>query len=196
MIKAAAYDCESLRNPTLYYEVYNMISPQRQAYVDKATSLKVKCERLGASHILEKLLWENHIQRPYEYGFTEQGKPILVSHKGIYFSLTHSKGVAAAVISDHPCGIDIEKITVYKTAVAKRFFTRNDVEFLEGWEDADKPRKFMEVWTFKEALAKMMDRPLTQILPWIDFHHYSDGCHGKYRWTKLGYTYQDFFITI
>ena len=81
MIKAAAYNCEPLQNPFIFDEVYDMISPQRRAHVDEAKTLKGKCERLGAAHLLEKLLWENHIQRPYVYSTTSQGKPILYSLK-------------------------------------------------------------------------------------------------------------------
>ena len=93
MIKAAAYNCEPLQNPIIFDEVYSMISPQRREHVDEAKTLKGKCERLGAAHLLEKLLWENHIERPYVYSSTSQGKPIFIQPKNVDFSISHSLNI-------------------------------------------------------------------------------------------------------
>lgn len=196
MIKAAVYACGDLLNPELYDRVYKLISPQRREHVDAAKNLKNRCQRLGASHLLEKLLWENHIERPYVFSETEQGKPIMLEPEGIYFSLSHSDLFAAAVISDRPCGIDIERIREYKPALVKRFFTRYDQEYLAQEQEEYKNRAFTEMWTFKEATCKMLDRPLVQVLQWIDFSPYSDCSKGDISWNRCGYEFRDFYITI
>ncbi|MCF0129454.1 MAG: 4'-phosphopantetheinyl transferase superfamily protein [Pseudobutyrivibrio sp.] len=196
MVKAAAYYCHSLNDPKIFSEVYHLVSRQRQEHVDESHIMKTRCERLGASHLLEKLLWENHIARPYEYGKTSQGKPILTSHDNVYFSISHSGGIAVVAIGDKPVGIDIEKIDIYKRNIAERFFTKNDLQYLDSLDYHDQPRKFTEVWSFKEAMCKMMDRPLTQVMQWIDFHEYCDGSHGKLNWTKQGYEYGEYYITL
>lgn len=196
MIKAAAYNCEALQNPILFQQAYEQISPQRRAHVDEAKNMRTRCERLGASHLLEKLLWENHIQRPYEYGETSQGKPIFIQPENVYFSLSHSNYIAVAAISDKPCGIDIEKIRPYDRKMVERFFTKYDLEFLDGQDAEVQSQKFTEVWTFKEAVSKMMDRPLMQVLQWIDFDEYSDCSKGKVHWTKQGFEFKDFYINL
>ena len=132
MIKAAAYNCEPLQNPFIFDQVYSMISPQRREHVDEAKTLKGKCERLGAAHLLEKLLWENHIQRPYVYSNTSQGKPIFIQPKNVDFSISHSNFFAVAAISDKPVGIDVERIRPYDKSLVERFFTKADLEYLES----------------------------------------------------------------
>lgn len=196
MVKAAAYNCEALQDPYIFEEVYNLVSPQRREHVDEAKNIKTKCERLGASHLLEKLLWENHIQRPYVYSTTSQGKPIFIQPKNIYFSLSHSNYVAVCAISDKPVGIDVERIREYDSKLVNRFFTKYDLEFLESQEESKRAKKFTEVWTYKEAVCKMMDRPLMQVLQWIDFDEYCDCSKGSMHWTKQGFEFRDYYITL
>lgn len=196
MIKAAAYNCTVLQDPVMFKEVYNLISDERKAHVDEAKIMKAKCERLGASHLLEKLLWESHVQRPYEYGKTSQGKPILNKPEGIFFSISHSNYIAVAVVADFPVGIDIEIVRKYDERIVERFFTKNDYEYIKALDKEIQPKKFTEMWTFKEALAKMMDRPLTQILPWIDYHEYCDGYKGDMSWMRQGFEFRNFYITL
>ncbi|SFI01243.1 4'-phosphopantetheinyl transferase [Pseudobutyrivibrio sp. OR37] len=196
MIKAAAYNCEALQNPFIFDEVYSLISPQRREHVDEAKTLKGKCERLGAAHLLEKLLWENHIQRPYVYSTTSQGKPIFIQPKNVDFSISHSNFFAVAAISDKPVGIDVERIRPYDRDLVQRFFTKADYEYLESFKRSEVNKKFTEVWTFKEATCKMMDRPLMQVLQWIDFSEYCDQEKGKIYWTKQGFEFRDYYITL
>lgn len=196
MIKAAAYNCEALQNPFIFDEVYSLISPQRREHVDEAKTLKGKCERLGAAHLLEKLLWENHIQRPYVYSTTSQGKPIFIQPKNVDFSISHSNFFAVAAISDKPVGIDVERIRPYDKDLVKRFFTKSDLDYLESIKRKEVDKKFTEIWTFKEATCKMMDRPLMQVLQWIDYSEYCDFEKGNTYWTKQGFEFRDFYITL
>ncbi len=196
MIKAAAYNCEALQNPFIFDQVYSLISPQRREHVDEAKTLKGKCERLGAAHLLEKLLWENHIQRPYVYSTTSQGKPIFIQPKNVDFSISHSNFFAVAAISDKPVGIDVERIRPYDKDLVERFFTKYDLEYLESFKKSEVNKKFTEVWTFKEATCKMMDRPLMQVLQWVDFSEYCDCEKGKTYWTKQGFEFRDYYITL
>ena len=196
MVKAAAYNCEALQDPVIFNQVYNIISPQRRAHVDEAKNPKTRCERLGATHLLEKMLWENHLERPYEYTYNESGRPLLVRPEGMQFSISHSDFLAVCAISDGPVGIDVERQRQYDSSMVHRFFTKFDIEFLDGTKEEDQARKFTEVWTFKEAVAKMMDRPLMQVLQWVDFDEYCDCSKGEINWTKQGFEFQDFYITL
>lgn len=200
MIKAAAYNCEPLQNPFIFNEIYNLISPTRRAHVDEAKNLKLKCERLGASHLLEKMLWENHFQRPYVYSTTSQGKPIFIQPKNLDFSLSHSGFIAVCAISDKPCGIDIERVRDYDPSIVKRFFTKYDFEFIEDYPQEEQSKKFTEMWTFKEATSKMLDRPLMQVLQWIDYSEYADCIKetptGTLTWNKQGFEFRDYYITL
>lgn len=114
----------------------------------------------------------------------------------MYFSLSHSNLYAAAVISDKPCGIDIERVREYNPSIIKRFFTKFDQEYFEEEKEENKNRAFAEMWTYKEATCKMLDRPLVQVLQWIDFSPYCDCFKGDIRWLRCGYEFRDFYITL
>ena len=97
-----------------------------------------------------------------EYGITENpvfeynehGKPSIVGHPEIHFSLSHCKEAAACVISDQPVGIDVESIREYKEGLAH--YAMNDEE-VRRIEVSDNPAAaFIRLWTMKEATLKLI----------------------------------------
>ncbi len=90
------------------------------------------------------------------------GKPFFPDHPAVHFSLSHTKGAVACVISDRPCGLDIERESrKVNLSVVKRFFTSKEAAYIGN----NAPR-FLEVWTRKEALIKRvggMFRPLKEL---------------------------------
>ena len=86
-----------------------------------------------------------HIER------TERGKPMLVSHPEISFSLAHSGELLVLAFARHPVGIDLEKKRAVRAiAIAKKFFSLQEIEFLkQSPED-----HFFYLWTAKEAALK------------------------------------------
>ena len=92
----------------------------------------------------------------------EGGKPYLKGSE-IEFSVSHSHGYAAAIISDDSkVGIDIEaaEISPEKAArLAERFFSADEKQELER-----NPDSFLSIWTKKEAYAKMCGIPLSDLI--------------------------------
>ena len=97
-----------------------------------------------------------------EYGITENpvfeynehGKPSIVGHPEIHFSLSHCKEAATCVISDRPVGIDVESIREYKEGLAH--YAMNDEE-VRRIEASDNPAAaFIRLWTMKEATLKLI----------------------------------------
>src|SRR5690606_28126603 len=41
-------------------------------------------------------------------GSTEHGRPFVISHSGLFVSLSHTRGRVAAIAATRPCGIDVE----------------------------------------------------------------------------------------
>ena len=80
--------------------------------------------------------------------FAENGKPYLPG--GPHFSLSHSHALAAVLISDAPCGVDIEMIDA---RVAQKLAPRC---LSAGEKDLD----FFECWTKKECIVKRDGRAL------------------------------------
>lgn len=86
----------------------------------------------------------------FEYG--EHGKPSILGHPDIHFSLSHCREAAICVLSDRPVGIDIETIHRYSESLVR--YTMNDEEIAQILA-ADRPAlAFTRLWTQKEALVK------------------------------------------
>ena len=81
------------------------------------------------------------------------GKPRVRNHPEVYVSLTHSYPYAAAVISDRPCGIDLERRDRELEAVARRYFTQDEKAYSGG----DRART-TDIWCRKECCIKY-DKP-------------------------------------
>lgn len=84
-----------------------------------------------------------------EVRFDPSGKPYFVNSP-LHFSLSHSGKLAAVLISEAPCGVDIELV---RPEVAERLRER-------CLSDAERARDcdFFELWTQKECIAKLDGR--------------------------------------
>lgn len=84
------------------------------------------------------------------------GKPFFVDVPDLHFSLSHTGGEVAVAFSRSPVGFDMEtsgRRTDF-LAVAKRFFTVEEVRLLESAGDSA-ATCFLELWTAKEAVLKL-----------------------------------------
>ena len=91
-----------------------------------------------------------------EISHGEWGKPYLPGGDR-FFSLSHSGEYALLAVSYSDIGADIEKVTVYRDAVARRVFTPDERE----WIRQDPDRRFFELWTAKESVIKLDGRGLS-----------------------------------
>lgn len=82
----------------------------------------------------------------YEVCFEAGGKPVFAEGE-LHFSLSHSQGYAAALISTSACGVDVECM---RSEVSKRLAERcmHPAEIAAGLD-------FFTVWTRKECIAKL-----------------------------------------
>ncbi|MCB0401279.1 MAG: 4'-phosphopantetheinyl transferase superfamily protein [Flavobacteriales bacterium] len=78
--------------------------------------------------------------------YTEKGKPLLSNGKHI--SISHTTEFAAVLVSDHACGIDIEKQDQKIERVKHKFLSTEDIEKLQTTEE------LTVYWSAKEALYK------------------------------------------
>jgi len=78
--------------------------------------------------------------------FSACGKPYFADSP-LRFSLSHSGNMAAVILSDGSCGIDIQQI---RPEIAEKLYHR-----VLCREEQRENRDFFEVWTKKEALAKL-----------------------------------------
>ncbi|MDR1805701.1 MAG: 4'-phosphopantetheinyl transferase superfamily protein [Clostridium sp.] len=90
----------------------------------------------------------------------EFGKPYFAGIEDFHFSLSHSGEYLALATHDSPVGVDIELLRKPDLLVARRFFTKDEQEYV-----AEDEKRFFEVWTRKEAYIKYTGMGLRTPLP-------------------------------
>lgn len=106
----------------------------------------------SAWRLLAALLRAQGIERLPDVAFMPNGKPYFPDC-ALYFSVSHSEGMAAAMIADAPCGVDIERV---RENVRERLTARclSPREIADGMD-------FFDVWTMKECIGKISGAGIT-----------------------------------
>ena len=96
-------------------------------------------------------------------------KPCFPAYPDFFYNISHSDSVAVCGISDHPIGIDLQKIpkdTHRILRIAKRFFSAEEQEALNKMNDANESealcRLFCRYWTARESYIKLTGRGLAE----------------------------------
>lgn len=89
----------------------------------------------------------------------EFGKPYIVGADGYDFSVSHSGQAIAFAGGFSAVGADIELIKRRRNRASQRFFSDNEVRFIE--QSANSDEAFFEIWTKKEAYSKMLGKGLS-----------------------------------
>lgn len=106
----------------------------------------------------------------YKVSVTEKGKPYFTDYPDIHYSVTHSKSSAACALFDKPVGIDMEGRRANSGSVAKRFFSDHENIWIEdGASQEERDRRFLRLWTLKEAYSKMTGEGIAACLNKIYF---------------------------
>ena len=93
--------------------------------------------------VLERQIYKN-----------QNGKPLLPCVYGVYISISHTRGFAAAAIADAPVGIDVEVVrplTEKNIAVLDRYFAGENTEAAKTDPSGV---AFYTFWTRREAAFK------------------------------------------
>jgi len=99
---------------------------------------------------------------PADWAFINRkdGRPELAdkfSKFQLRFNLSHSRGLVACIITvAMDCGVDVERFSKVKVPLnlARRFFNEREYLHLLNLEGKELDRRFIEIWTLKEAYVK------------------------------------------
>lgn len=130
-----------------YSDILNNLDVATKEYILKKKKTEAQKTSLLALYLLKNGLSEFYGIGSCKILRTEKGKPYLEDNK-VYFSISHTKGIAAVAFSEHPIGIDIEYTRKY-SAVAERMF--DDIERKYALQS---DLNFTKIWTLKEAAVK------------------------------------------
>jgi 4'-phosphopantetheinyl transferase len=94
----------------------------------------------------------------WKFDATEEGRPFLASafeHTGLNFNLSHTEGLVAMAVCRHArVGVDVEKRDRAPLDVADRYFSAAETAQLHALPAEEQSRRFVRLWTLKEAYLK------------------------------------------
>ena len=96
------------------------------------------------------------------FTYNEHGKPFLPDHPEIHFSISHCKEAVGCLVSDSPCGLDIECIRPVKEGLVRHTMNSQEVETI--FSSACPSLAFTRLWTQKEAVLKLKGTGITDDL--------------------------------
>jgi 4'-phosphopantetheinyl transferase len=122
-----------------------------------------------AHALLRRCLSARRDREPDTWRFTvdRNGKPQLAPEDAqthLVFNLSHTAGlVACAVGSDADIGVDAERVDrgTDVLELAERFFASSEIADLRRLDERDRPTRFIELWTLKEAFIKAIGEGLS-----------------------------------
>ncbi len=138
-------------------ELEDIYPAQRQEQIDRCSNIKVKIEKFYAWKMLTKAISEYIGEDISKVSFckNENGK---WSCDKCFFSLSHSDGVVAVVVSRESVGVDIEHLKRYKKGIERLVLTDKEHFEISGLSE-DKIAAFtIKKWTQKESIFKMLDK--------------------------------------
>ncbi len=147
-----------------YQRWYRWMSPQRKARVNRLFRERDQKCAVASDMLARQLIAEWFHLKPEEIKFSvdEHGKPH-APDLPIHFSISHSQNYVFCAVSDQPIGVDIEAIRPIDVKVISRFCTDEELQYL----NEDPQSRFFELWTAKEACAKLSGIGLAAI---NDYH--------------------------
>lgn len=140
-------DVRSLEDQALFLHYLSRVNAERRREVEEEQFADDRYLSLGGGALLDRLLTEWGIRG--EIRHDEQGKPVVDRRPELYVSLTHAYPYAAAMISDAPCGLDIERRDRELEAVARRYYNEREKHYAGGDQD-----RITDVWCRKECVIK------------------------------------------
>ncbi len=96
------------------------------------------------------------------FGYGEHGKPFLIGHDDLHFSISHCRTALAVALSDRPIGIDVESLRHAGDALMRRTMNRTELSMILADDNPD--MEFTRLWTRKEAVLKLRGTGITDNL--------------------------------
>ncbi len=104
----------------------------------------------------------------------DNGKPFIRGNP-LYFNLSHSGNYIVLLISDVPCGIDIQKKASYNERLCHRVMSRQEEALIrEAENDERRALLFTASWSGKEAFLKYTGDGIQASMSGLDMWDYAD----------------------
>ena len=103
---------------------------------------------------------QQEVARNDKWIYNEHGKPFFEGRDDLFFSISHCKSAVAVAIDDKEIGVDIEEISRYKESLESYVLNEDEVPRCAR-NDKSRAECFIEIWTQKEAVFKLLGTGIT-----------------------------------
>lgn len=140
-------------------QLLSAVSPQRRERIKKYTYAAGRRLSLYAA-LLSRMgisLLTGIPAKDLAFRTDSGGKPVCLSAPGLDFNFSHTKNAVLCCIStEGAVGADIEKHRPAPLKIAKRFFHKEETEYVMNAPFQEQDIRFFEIWTKKEAYSKQL----------------------------------------
>ena len=95
------------------------------------------------------------------------GRPYLANVRHFKFSVSHSGEFVVIAVGRRPIGVDVERVGRCELAVATRFFSPAEADYIRSLPESEQARTFTTLWTLKESYTKAEGKGL--LIPFPSF---------------------------
>ena len=103
---------------------------------------------------------QQEVARNDKWIYNEHGKPFFEGRDDLFFSISHCKSAVAVAIDDKEVGVDIEEISRYRESLESYVLNEEEVPRCAR-NDKSRAECFIEIWTQKEAVFKLLGTGIT-----------------------------------
>ena len=137
-------------------EIKDVYPCERKAEIERCANSRVRKEKYFAWELLKNTV-EEKLHIPFDsLCFEKSSSGKWVSDK-IFFSISHSDGVAAVAVAQKNVGVDIESVKRHREGIERQILTDAELCDLENIPDEEKAEQVIKLWTKKEAYFKLLD---------------------------------------
>lgn len=177
-VRCLLYDVSELYDANMFGHAIKLLPwEDRRAQVGRFRLLKDRCLCLGAGLLAAHALREAGAS-DLRLGYGAYGKPHLMRHSTIHFSLSHSGTMALCAVADQPVGADVEEHQTYDDAMIRICCTNDERTWICGQPDRD--RAFTRIWVRKESYLKLVGTGITDDVRACDVTPHS--AEGRHLW--------------
>ena len=155
-----------------------LLSDEERERAGRLTFARHRRDFIAAHVLLRRALSDWHPIAPRDWTFVrgQGGKPelspTLARATGLTFNLAHTDGfVACAIAHGAEIGVDVEAVDRDRDvdALARRYFSGTERAHLGACAREIVGRRFIEIWTLKEAFVKATGAGITRALDTFSF---------------------------
>ena len=168
------------QDPELLAGLPEILSEDERARVARMALPEGKHQQLVTRALTRQVLSHYLPEVPpaaWRFTRSEHGRPSVSAEmrgdaRALHFSLAHTAGLVVMAVARVPeIGVDVERAGGRAPlAVARRYFSADEIDELESLPEAEQPRRFQRLWTLKEAYLKAIGTGVSGGLSSMAFH--------------------------